>query len=125
MEKDKLKKLPKWAQKEIERIEIRGTHLWPQYDRPKPIEIPEDMKWDENVVGWYSNSYTREATLGCSSKSFHSRNRIDKTTSQGQGIMYATEKQALMAARWEKALELARQLHVFDFLIENASDEPV
>lgn len=122
MEKDKLKKLPKWAQKEIERIEIRGVHLWPQYNYPDPIEIPDNLGYDELVVGWFQNDYTMQATLGCSTKSFHSRSRTDTTTSQGRGTMYATKKQALMAARWDAAKDFARKLHAIDVIIENEDE---
>lgn len=115
-EKEKAK-LPKWALSEFEHQRIAGTTLWPQFERPVPVDpLALGATHDTPVKGWFAG-YEREPSLGCSTGLEHSPFNPDKTDRRDAGVMYSSALDALKATRWAMAERMAEQLARIDAMI--------
>ena len=122
---NRLSKQPKWVVEAFEAAQKRGTHLWPQFERPTPLDIEAEIYRDGGprlVVGWFA-TLTGTVRQGCSDMHSHSVSRTDKTDTQQMGVMYATKLDALKVARWNLAEKMAEELARLDREIEKEREK--
>jgi hypothetical protein len=130
----KLQKLPKWAQDEFNaqqrQLELQRALCWPNEPKPVPYTSEEiieliSAKFKDRyakgsvLVGWFANgslsmSVGSCVSKGCSSGHYHSVGSTTEASSQGCGIMYATRREAYLAARWQLCQNMAEMLAALD-----------
>lgn len=103
---------------------------WPMEEQPKPMtygEIEARRKESASglVTGWFINHHdvcqylhgTPRVRFGCTNGHAHSRDRVDKTDTQGGGEIYETRSKALLALKWKVLNHFAPGLAKIDALI--------
>lgn len=91
---------------------------WPREKEPARINMSH-LTSSTLMTAWTFSSYSRVATRGCTNGVHHNRDGTDKTKSQGAGgPWYNTERDALLAIRWQVCRDFAKALREIDRAIE-------
>lgn len=94
---------------------------WPVVNEPVPMKVEPGSGL---VVGWHAfsgggdDNIRYRVTKGVTDGINHSIARTDRTTSQGPGIFYRTEREALTKVRIDITRKAARRLAEIDKQIE-------
>lgn len=134
--KEQIARLPKWAreawEKRDEELRLARALCWPVVPSPSPMDIGEILKQrrellnpERLVTGWSSHSWDLNwrVTLGCSNGVNHDSHNALRTSTQGPGVFYSSEVEALLVARWRVCKAAAKTLAEIDKRIEEASPE--
>jgi len=97
---------------------------WPTFDEPAKIDTAalRNAPYSKRMlaVGWWCNAYTQNVAQGCTDGTHHSNHSTEKTSTQGAGVFWPTELDALKALRWEMCRKYAADLAKIDERIEAA-----
>lgn len=96
-------------------VRVRAALSWPTEKEPKPKDLGKVFANRESghlEVGWFAHAYYGGfgVSQGCSSASFHSDSRTDKTSSHGRGVQFHTKRDALLWCHWELCRIYAKEL---------------
>lgn len=89
---------------------------WPEYQKPLRLTVHPGS----SVRGWFQNSYSKSVTLGHSNGVVHNPVGGTGTNTQGHGVMYRLQSEALQAMRIELTERYAKELADVDARIEAA-----
>lgn len=93
------------------------------FECPKPMSLAGARR-DNLVVGWWFNEHSQTIGSGCSSGESHSISSTTRTSSQGAGVFYSTQLEALQALRWAMTRRMMKELAAIDRQIREAEKQP-